>query len=330
MHPQLAALLVLGDGLDHRPEDVRVDLGPVEAADMQQVGPGDLAELRHVHAAGEQAAVHVGEAVGPAGNLGGCPVLFLRVHGAEQRADDLMGVGRVPRAHLRDGFGELALADEDVGVLGEEAEDQPRHEVVHVVAALGLAPIGVVLQEFDVEPVKAAGRPDIEGVLGDLPDGADARQRQEEAEVVGEVLEGAGDRLAAGQVFGLEVRAVGGEDELRLGLGGGGAVLERLERLRDLPCLAGQDVDVVGLENAAEVGLVRRPGAKALDRRRLVAEGFKEGIGEVRSVEGLLRKVGDGLLDLNRVQRYLPPPAHRGSFGVDARHCRCSRLRTPA
>jgi hypothetical protein len=44
VHAQLAALLVLGDGLDHRAEDVGVDLGPVQAADVQQVGPGDLAE----------------------------------------------------------------------------------------------------------------------------------------------------------------------------------------------------------------------------------------------------------------------------------------------
>jgi hypothetical protein len=100
--------------------------------------------------------------------------------------------------------------------------------------------------------------------------------------MVGKVREGAGDRLAACQVFRLEVRAVGSEDELRLGLGGGGAVLERFERLRHRACVAGQDVDVAGLENAAEVGPVRRPRTKALDRRILVAEGFKEGIGEVR------------------------------------------------
>ena len=130
-----------------------------------------------------------------------------------------------------------------------------------------------------------------------LPDSRDARQRQEESEVIGEVLEGTDDGVAACQVFRLEVRAVGREDELRLGLGGGWAVLERLERLRDLPGSAGQDVDVVGLEDAAEVGLVRRPGAKALDRRLLVAKGFKEDVGELCGVEGLLRKVGDGLFN---------------------------------
>ena len=76
-----------------------------------------------------------------------------------------MGVGRVLGAHLRDSIGEQAGSVEDAGVLGEEAEDQPRHEVIHVVAALGRAPCGVVLQKLDIEPVQAAGRPDVEGVL---------------------------------------------------------------------------------------------------------------------------------------------------------------------
>ena len=117
-----------------------------------------------------------------------------------------MGVGRVPRAHLLDRVGEQAGAVEDVGVLGEEAEDQPRHEMVHVVAALGRAPFGVVLQKLDIEPVQAAGGPDVEGAFADLLDGRDAGKRQEEAEMVGEILIGAGDRLAARQVLGLEVR----------------------------------------------------------------------------------------------------------------------------
>ena len=64
------------------------------------------------------------------------------------------------------------------------------------------------------------------------------------------------------------------------------ALLQGRERLRDLPCVAGQDVDVVGLENAAEVGLVRRAGAQPLDGRFLVAEGFKEGIGKFAASKG--------------------------------------------
>ena len=126
----------------------------------REIGAGDLAEARHVHAAREQPAVHIGKRVGPAADMptprGPRLCVFMARNSV---ADHLMGVGRVPRAHLLDGGGEQALAVEDVGVLGEEAEDQPRHEVVHVVAALGRAPFGIVLQQLDIEPVQAAGRP---------------------------------------------------------------------------------------------------------------------------------------------------------------------------
>jgi hypothetical protein len=48
-------------------------------------------------------------------------------------------------------------------------------------------PLWVVLQQLDIEPVQAAGGLDVEGVLADLLDRGDARQRQEEAKVIVEV-----------------------------------------------------------------------------------------------------------------------------------------------
>ena len=60
----------------------------------------------------------------------------------------------------------------------------------------GGSPFGVFLQQLDIEPVQAAGGPDVEGAFADLLDGGDAGQRQEEAEMVREVGIGAGDRLA--------------------------------------------------------------------------------------------------------------------------------------
>ena len=88
-----------------------------------------------------------------------------------------------------------------------------------------------------------------------------------------------------------------------LALAVAGLAFSALSAFGTCPASQVSDVDVVGLENAAKVGLVRRARAQALDRRLLVAEGFKEGIGEVRGVKGLLRKVGNGLFDLNGVQR---------------------------
>jgi hypothetical protein len=245
-----AALLVLGDRLDHRPEDVRVDLGPVEIADMEEIGTRDPAEARHLQAARKQPAIHIREPVGPGPESRGGAVLDLRVHGPENRADHLVGVGRVPRAHLLDRGGEQAGAVEDAGVLGEEAEDEPRHEVLHVVAALDRAPFGIVLQQPDIEPVQPAGCPDIEGAFADLLDGRDAGERQEETEMVREVGIDAGDGVAARQVLGLEGLPIRRQDELCLGPGRSRAGLQGGQRLDDPAGGGNGDMDVVRLEDA--------------------------------------------------------------------------------
>ena len=48
VHAERAALLVIGDGLDHGAENVGVDLRPVETADVEEIGARDPAEARHV------------------------------------------------------------------------------------------------------------------------------------------------------------------------------------------------------------------------------------------------------------------------------------------
>ena len=101
---------------------------------------------------------------------------------------------------------------------------------------------------------------------------------------------GAGDRLAGRQIFGLEGVSIGCQNEFRLGSGGRRAGLERDKRLRDLAGGGDGDMDVVGLEDAAQVGFVRLALAQALDRRLLVAEGLKEGERELGGIERLLRE----------------------------------------
>lgn len=71
-------------------------------------------------------------------------------------------------------------------------------------AAGGRSPFRVILQELDIKAVEAARCLDIKDAFADLPNGRDAREREEEDEMIGEVPIGAGDRLAARQVFGLE------------------------------------------------------------------------------------------------------------------------------
>jgi hypothetical protein len=47
-------------------------------------------------------------------------------------------------------------------------------------------------------------------------------------------------------------------------------------------------MDVVGLQDPAQVRLVRRAGAQPLDRRFFVAEGLKEREGKLTGIERLL------------------------------------------
>jgi hypothetical protein len=114
VHAERAALLVLRDGLDHRTENVRVDLLPVEIADMQEIGARQPAETRHIHAAREQAAVHIGKGIGPAHHLGPGAVCHLRIHRLEDFANHLMRVGRISLAHPFDRYRKKIIANKDV------------------------------------------------------------------------------------------------------------------------------------------------------------------------------------------------------------------------
>ena len=104
------------------------------------------------------------------------------------------------------------------------------------------------------------------------------------------------------QVLGFKTDAVGREDELRLCFSGRRALPQRPQRVRDLVRVACRYVNVIGLKNTAEVGLVRGARAEPLDRRVLVAERFEESIRKVRRVKRLIRQLRDGLFNFNRVQ----------------------------
>src|SRR3546814_4332829 len=115
-------------------------------------------------------------------------------------------------------------AVKDVGIFGEKAENQPRHEMVHVRAALGDPPIGIVFQQLDIELVEAARGANVERTFAHLLDGADPGKWQEETEMIRELGEGAGDGFAACQILRLERLAVRRPAALGLGPRGGGGV----------------------------------------------------------------------------------------------------------
>jgi hypothetical protein len=110
-----------------------------------------------------------------------------------------------------------------------------------------------------------------------LLDGGDAGQRQEEAEVIGEIRVGAGDGFAGFDFFGFKAFAIGSENEAGFGPAGGRAVLERCQGFRHFACLGDCDVDIAGLQDAAEIGFVRCARAQALEGGFLVAKGLQEG-----------------------------------------------------
>ena len=298
VHAQLPALAVIGNGLHHGAEDVGIDARPVQAADVQQIGARDARKARCIERAREQAAVDVGKRIGPGAQARGSALIQGRVHGAKDFAHDLVGVAGVARAHVLDRAGEQALAHEDASVFGKKAKDEPGHEVVDLMAALGRAPVGVVLEQLDVQPVQPAGGADVEAAFADLVDGGDAGQRQKKAEVVGQVGQGAGNGLAAGQLLGLQRVTVGGQDELGLGAGGGGAGAQGGQQGRDLARRGHGDMDVVALEHASgHVGPIGVTLAQALERGVLVAKGGQKGVSELGAVKGLLGQERDGLFD---------------------------------
>lgn len=188
-----------------------------------------------------------------------------------------MRVAAVALAHLLDGLGEQTLAVEDVGVFGKEAKNQARHEVVHVGAALGPGPVRVFIQQLDVELVQPPGGAHVNGVVLDLLDGGDAGQRQEEAEMIGEIWIGTSDGFTRDQLFRFERLTIGGEDELGLDLGGGRAGAQCLEGVAHSACCAHGDVDIVTLKHAARyIGGVVVAATQALESCVFVAESGQE------------------------------------------------------
>ena len=64
MHPQLATLVLMHDGLDHRAEDVRIDLFPVQRSGIHQIAHRPSEEAGNLRIATEEAPVHMRELLG--------------------------------------------------------------------------------------------------------------------------------------------------------------------------------------------------------------------------------------------------------------------------
>lgn len=179
------------------------------------------------------------------------PISDPGVHCAEDFGQHLVSIGAAALAVLVYRSRKQSLAVENVGVLGEEAEYQPCHEMVHVQTARVSSPIRVLAQQFHVQLVQPARGAHVNGVVLDLLDGGDARQRQEEAEVVGEVRIRTGYGFATSQFLGLQRLTVGRKDELALAFAVARAGTQCLEGLTHRAGCAHRHVDVVALEHAS-------------------------------------------------------------------------------
>ncbi len=116
--------------------------------------------------------------------------------------------------------------------------------------------------------------------------------------MVGKVGVNAGDGFATGQFFRFQGLAVGGEDELGAGFGGGRAGAQGFEGVAHNTDLAGGDMDVAALEHAAgHIRCIVVAGAQTFEGRVFIAESRQEGERKLRRVEGLERQIGNSLFD---------------------------------
>ena len=117
---------------------------------------------------------------------------------------------------------------------------------------------------------------DVEGALGDLPCGRDARGRQEEPGMTGQARADASDDVATGQVLGPILLTIRCENGLRPGARWPGLRGE-CECLRNLGGCASHDMNAAGLKNAANAGPVRRAGRFQAPRRNSASPRALEG-----------------------------------------------------
>ena len=123
VHPQRATLRRTDYRLNHRTEDVGIDVFPIQFATFDDEFPCPSPHLRDADALAEQASVHVGELREDSRYIG---TVFL-VHHIESRGKVCAEVASVLLRVSVDGCGK-EIVGEDAGIFGKVAEEQPGHE----------------------------------------------------------------------------------------------------------------------------------------------------------------------------------------------------------
>ncbi len=122
-------------------------------------------------------------------------------------------------AHLFNGLREQVVSVKDPSIFGKETENQPSKEVVHFFTSLCRIPFGVMLKQFNIQPVQPRCRLDIESIVANLLDRRDASQRQEETKVVGKLFVVADKCRALDDVLCFDRLAIGRQNVFAFSLG---------------------------------------------------------------------------------------------------------------
>src|SRR3546814_13450027 len=120
--------------------------------------------------------------------------------------------------------------------------------------------------------------------------------------MIGELGEGAGDRFAGKQILCLERFAIRRQNELGFGPRRGGAGPKCIQLGGHIASVGEGNVDVAGLQDAANVRLVRRPGTELPAGSFLISERFYERERELIPVYGCSSQRGYGFFNFDRRQ----------------------------
>ena len=297
MHTQLAALVRLGDGLDHRPENVGIDVAPVQISGIPEIPPGNGIKDRTIDRPGKQAAIHVCELVRPARQVHS--LVCGPVHRLEGVGDGDMGLCALVARMIDDQPGELVLR-ENPDILGKQAEDQPRHELVELVAPFRSAPVRIKLEEGVIEPGQLAGGADIDFVLIRCLETRHARRRQEEAEMPVQLVEGAAQGLACRRVFRDHHLAIARDQDGWLVLEGFLVGAKEIDRGVHFAGYSRQEVELLVHQNTARQfrAIERALAGSQFGHRGWRIPGRRgEGEGKLVRVEGLSGNSLEGVSD---------------------------------
>lgn len=117
----------------------------------------------------------------------------------------------------------------------------------------------------------------------------------------GELGKGAGDGFAGLDVLGFEHITIGGQHELGLGPRSGRAGFQRGKRRGDSAGRGDGDMDVVALQNPANIGTVAVAVTQALNGRGFVAERFEELKRKFHRIERAFRQRRNGFFNFDGV-----------------------------